>query len=150
MIAKSLQKFADTFNEFASKNQQHRHLSEPIKRIYFALHEILGATGYHVISQESFDELYTIHMEYDEYKRTREEHILDFVLQLTQLTPTYETFNQYSLLCDDKQLIYDLLYKNREFILYDNTIVCDRAITLKLFLENGIITTNSQHPQLKS
>ena len=139
MTSNTLKNLAVTFAIFASEHSNDKYLFESIQQIYHALHDILCSIGYHVFTRDTFNELYAIHMEYNEHQQPNNERILNFAMQLTHMEITDNASSQYDILCDSPAQIYELLYKNPDLMLNHNTVVCKKSNILPLFLENKIL-----------
>ncbi len=99
------------------KSQQHflAEIHEASDQIYYLMCDLLANFGYNIMSQTTYNELLEISLQEAESEATLRDKLLSFVLRLSSHNIYQEGIEQYQLLCDDPQTIYQVLAQNRDY-----------------------------------
>ncbi|MDQ5921069.1 MAG: hypothetical protein QG673_1125 [Pseudomonadota bacterium] len=134
-----------SFDEFLTRYANDEYISAFNTQIYFNLCDIINAMGYSTMAYEYFDELFKLHMEYEQNGATMQDRMLSFIIQLTHLPMNKETLSKYATKCCDPRQIYDLLYQNKQVsfkhpqCINSVTFIYQKSDILPVFLKNNIL-----------
>jgi hypothetical protein len=149
-------KISDLVNPMpnAYKDENNSYFLEEIHdasdKIYYLISDLLANFGYNIMSQTTYNELLEISLLEPEYGSSPSERLLTFVLSLSYPDFHHPENKKLQLLCQDPQVIYEILSQNRDFNLGNSRIRNDAEFLyhkkkmFDLFIHKKIIAVTEE------